>query len=83
MESRVLRGRVSPRSKDKLFFKLFLLFSFSKDDGEIRRCARIWVPLFALDVWLGYVIILSLRSGLGERVCPPTLDNSNDFSAES
>ena len=36
MESRVLRGRVSPRSKDKLFFKLFLLFS--KDGGEIRRC---------------------------------------------
>ena len=33
-------GRVSPRSKDKLFFKLFLLFSFSKDDGEIRRCAK-------------------------------------------
>ena len=34
------RGRVSPRSKDKLFFKLFLLFSFSKDGGEIRRYAR-------------------------------------------
>ncbi|MBR4172206.1 MAG: hypothetical protein IKR48_11200, partial [Kiritimatiellae bacterium] len=41
MESRrVLCGRVNPRSIGKLFFKLFLLFSFSKDDGEKRRCVR-------------------------------------------
>ena len=41
-------GELARALKTSCFFKLFLLFSFSKDDGETRRCARRYAPLMSM-----------------------------------